>query len=596
MGVVFKDTQLQSEFEKNGYVIVYFLDKECAMSLLSGYEELTAQNRKRSDSPTRSHETEISIFNKNKEFTKAVHQVIVKTFAKGADELLNDYVPIMGNMVYKNPEETRDFSLHQDWRFSDETEHTTINIWCPLIDTNVQNGTLHIVKRSHLFQKETIRGANIGDASNKVSEFIKEHFGTSLSLKMGQAAILNTQLYHFSPPNLSKIARPVALLAMLPREAEMSFYYKRPRTGPEEMSIEKYKIDAEFMTSFNIDEAPEGVNLIEKINYSIDYFTEKSFSHLYQKYNQHLPVSLLYKEGKRIVFRDEKMQKRFEQDGYVKIDLLEETEVNYLRNKYEALSQKLKGKLQMISIYDTNKEFTSAVHKEVSRLFEEKLKDLLVDYKPIICYFVYKEPNQTEDLEIHQDASFSDESLHTTINIWCPLVDTNSQNGTLSIIKRSHLFAPSIRGFRIGYAVDLIKDFVKKYFSTSISMCAGQAIIMNTQLYHFSPPNRTEISRPTAVLAMLPKEAPLYMYYTHPQNSDKAGKIEHFEVEDNFLVEQFNVQEVPANQKSLGMVEYQVNYFSKQKLMELYKKHNQTLPVGVQFKYFFNKTLNRISK
>ena len=66
--------------------------------------------------------------------------------------------------------------------------------------------------------------------------------------------------------------------------------------------------------------------------------------------------------------------------------------------------------------------------------------------------------------------------------------------------------------------------------------------------------------------------------------------------EDKFLVEKFERGEVPKNQKSLGMVSYKVDYFSKQRFMELYKKHNHTLPVGVQFKYFLNKTLNRISK
>ncbi len=596
MGVVFKDTQLQSEFEKEGYIIVDFLDKESAMSLLSRYEELTAQNRKRSDSPTKSHETEISIFNKNKEFTKAVHQEIVKTFAKGTDELLNDYVPIMGNMVYKNPEETRDFSLHQDWRFSDETQHTSINIWCPLVDTNVQNGTLHIIKRSHLFQKNTIRGANIGDASNKISEFIKEHFGTSFSLKVGQAIILNTQLYHFSPPNLSKASRPVALLAMLPKESEMSFYYKNPNTNSGGNPIEKYEINSEFMTSFNVDEVPRGVKKVGTVDYDIDYFTEKSFIDLYQKYNEELPVSLHYNKGKRVVFRDKKIQRNFEQNGFVKIDLLEKSEVDYLSKKYQMLSQRLTGDVQMFSIYDKNKEYTKAVHDEISALFEKKLKRITADYKSIIGYFVYKEPNQTEDLEIHQDASFSDETIHPNINIWCPLVDSDNNNGTLNIIKRSHLFSPSIRGFGTKYAFDKIPRFIKKHFSTSIPAQAGQAVIMNSQLYHYSPPNRTKTSRLAAVLAKIPLEAPIYMYYTHYQNPNKEGQIEQFEIEDKFLVEKFERGEVPKNQKSLGMVSYKVDYFSKQRFMELYKKHNHTLPVGVQFKYFLNKTLNRISK
>ena len=593
MSVVFTDPQLQSAFEEEGYVIVDFLNVEQANNLANSYAVLATETNKNSNSPTGSHETEISIFNRDKIFTKAVHQEIVDAFKSKTDEYLNDYVPIMGNMVYKNPLETKDFSLHQDWSFTNENQHTAVNIWSPLVDTDKNNGTLHIIKRSHLFQNNTIRGANIGDASNKISDFIKEHFGTGIVLKLGQAIIMNTQLYHFSPPNRSGLARPAALLAMLPKSAEMFFYYKNPKEGSNNSAIEKFKIDAEFMTRFHVDRAPEGVNKIETFDYKIDYFTKESFTELYKNYNKQLPQSLNYKEGKRIVFRDAKIQQHFEREGYVVIDLLDQSEVDALRTNYETLSQQLKGNLQMISIYDRNKEFTTAVNKEISSLFGKKLKTILVDYKSIIGYFVYKQPQQTDDLEIHQDASFSDESIHTTINIWCPLVDTNNENGALHIIEKSHLFAPSIRGFKIGYAVDKIREFVKKYFASSIPIKAGQAIIMNTQMYHFSPPNRTEVSRPAAVLAMLPKEAPIYMYYTHPEKTNKSGQIEHFEIEDKFLVQEFNVHEVPKGQKSLGMVDYQLDYFTMESFMQLYKKYNHVLPLKARVKSVISKILNR---
>jgi ectoine hydroxylase-related dioxygenase (phytanoyl-CoA dioxygenase family) len=594
MSITFKDTQLQKEFEREGFVIVDFLDEGLTNSLLRCYEDLAIKTKKRSNSPTNSHETEISIFNEDKEFTKAVHQEIVDTFKNRTDEILADYMPIMGNMVYKNPNEKKEFSLHQDWRFSDEKQYTSINIWCPLVDTNLENGTLHLVKKSHLFQNETIRGANIGDSSNKISDFIMDHFGSCVNLKAGQAVILNTQMYHFSPPNISNKPRPVALLAMLPKKANMYFYYKNPSEETNLNAIEKYEINADFMTNFCLDEAPKEANKIDTVEYTIEYFTEKSFIDLYEKHNNKLPLSLYYsEEGKRMVFRDTKLQKQFEKEGYVKINLLDEIEIKVLREKYEALSHSLKGELQLISIYDKNKEFTTSVHKEVSSLFEKKLENKLANYKSIIGYFVYKRPKETEDSEMHQDASFSDEKIFTTINIWCPLVDSDTENGTLHIIKRSHLFTPSIRGFRIGYAADRIRPFIKKYFSTKIPMQAGQAIIMNTQLYHFSPPNKTKNSRSAAVLAMLPKEAPLYMYYSYPLIDNEEEKIECFEIEDDFLVKQFNIDEIPRNQKSLGMVDYKIPYFTKESFINLYKEYNKVVPLKSRINYFLSNTFNR---
>jgi ectoine hydroxylase-related dioxygenase (phytanoyl-CoA dioxygenase family) len=587
MDMVFKDIQIQNEFEKEGYVVVDFLSNKDAKSLLVKYEELAAQNTNCSSSSIQSHETEISILSKNKKFAKAVQQEIVETFKEGTDQLLNDYAPVFGNMIYKNPGETKDLGLHQDWCFSDP-RNTIVNVWCPLVDTNEHNGTLQIINRSHLFQKGTIRGANIEDAANKISDFIKEHFATSLSLKAGQAVIFNTQLFHFSPPNLSKLARPAAVLTMLPKKEEMNFYFKNPATENGKNEIEKYIIDSDFMTSFQMD-------------HSVDYFTEKSFIDLYQKYNQELPESLRYRNGKRIVFKNEKQHEQFEKEGYVTIDLLSTDQVESLLSRYKELNAQNKKRSDSpinsheteISIFNKDKSFTKAVHQEIVETFKEKTDELLNDYAPIMGNMVYKNPMETKDFSLHQDWRFSDETKHTSINIWCPLLDTNLENGTLHIINRSHLFqAETIRGANIGDASNKISGYIKEHFGTTLPLKVGQAIILNTQLYHFSPPNRSSLGRPVALLAMLPKEAEMFFYYQNPESGKSQSAIEKYEIDEDFMTS-FHVDGAPQGVKKVDTFDYNIDYFTENSFTELYKKYNHILPLKPRISYFFSNILKR---
>ena len=50
----------------------------------------------------------------------------------------------------KWPDEDSAFHSHQDWTMVDGTTGTgTVNVWCPLVDATLDNGTLRVAPGSH---------------------------------------------------------------------------------------------------------------------------------------------------------------------------------------------------------------------------------------------------------------------------------------------------------------------------------------------------------------------------------------------------------------------------------------------------------------
>jgi ectoine hydroxylase-related dioxygenase (phytanoyl-CoA dioxygenase family) len=77
-----------------------------------------------------------------------VFDIIVKQFEQEYNNVLADYKPIIANFIRKKTD-GGEVPLHQNWAFVEETKYTSVSIWCPLVDSTVENGTLQVVPGSH---------------------------------------------------------------------------------------------------------------------------------------------------------------------------------------------------------------------------------------------------------------------------------------------------------------------------------------------------------------------------------------------------------------------------------------------------------------
>ena len=132
MSSVFRDPLLQQQFDKQGYVLV--------SSLINGgdIEELKGLFTKfREECNSNFHTTH---FSTNVEYKKQVHDVIASVVGLKASPLLNDFIPLFGNFMIKNPDPENFMPLHADWTYVDESKFSSVAIWVPLVNVDAENG------------------------------------------------------------------------------------------------------------------------------------------------------------------------------------------------------------------------------------------------------------------------------------------------------------------------------------------------------------------------------------------------------------------------------------------------------------------------
>lgn len=157
------------------------------------------------------------------------------------------------------------------------------------------------------------------------------------------------------------------------------------------------------------------------------------------------------------------------------------------------------------------------VWNEISSHFE--------GYELIMANFMIKKNKPESTLGLHQDWTFTDESKNNSINIWIPLSDINEDNGPLSFILGSHRIDNPIRGKNIMQVFeDGIPKILKKY-TKSFLVKKGNALIFDTRMIHFSPPNLSNQVRWAISMVIVPKGTPLIHYYKEIKDSKEIKKI-----------------------------------------------------------------------
>lgn len=149
---------------------------------------------------------------------------------------------------------------HRDWNIVDESLFSSYNLWIPLKAVDETNGTICILKKSHLL-KATFRGPNLSDGIHGFSDFLWDSL-TPIVLKAGDALLYDHKLIHASGPNKSPIPREVIVAGLIPRDAEMLICYR------DEQGVSAYKTDSDFFLMNDPESGPASLlrvaSLIER--------------------------------------------------------------------------------------------------------------------------------------------------------------------------------------------------------------------------------------------------------------------------------------------------------------------------------------------
>lgn len=267
MRKVFKDKVLEDQFQKDGYVVIPFLDESEVEFLKSKYFETLTEsggNITEDDANLKDRITyDFTFINKNIEYKKLVFDIITQKFKPHYEQYLDNYRPIIANFIRKQSHDG-EVPLHQNWAFVDETKCTSISIWCPLVDSNSQNGTLEIAPGTHK-RYGAVRGPKIPwELENIKEQIIAKHL-VPMNVKAGQAVVLDDSVVHYSNINQTEGLRLAIQLIMVPAEEKSIHYHMDPQENPNK--VEVLEVDVDFYMEFNPWKKPDNVKVVKSFNY-----------------------------------------------------------------------------------------------------------------------------------------------------------------------------------------------------------------------------------------------------------------------------------------------------------------------------------------
>ena len=236
----------------------------------------------------------------------------------------------------------------------------------------------------------------------------------------------------------------------------------------------------------------------------------------------------------RNIFKNDRLQKQFEQKGFVKLPMLGPEEVEFLRDYY--LNQEFDNKIEQgfhISLDNQNEELVKEVGERIKGVLAPKTEELLDDCQIFTASYVIKEPGLQNIVPPHQDWTFVDEDQFCSATVWTALVDVTEQNGALGVIPGSHTIFHHKRSSPSPQSKSPLADHIFTLFPfvEVVEMKAGESLIFDNRLIHASPPNLSGQVRIAVGVGVTQSEAKLKHYYQNPS----SGKLEEYDVDQGFF-------------------------------------------------------------
>lgn len=265
---LFKDSELQAQFEQNGFVKIPALGKQEIDQLLELHQQLNLKDEK-------GFGFHVGMDNADKNLVANMVERIKEVAMPKVENALTGAQVFTASFVIKEPNPQGVVPPHQDWSFvEDEKKHCSVTCWIPLQDVNMENGCLGVIKGSNRF----LSSARPSPAP-QVETPLKKHMYTIFpylqlqEMKAGEALIFDNRTFHASPPNVTDSARIAVGLGFTQADAEIRHYYLKPGTDD---TLLKYKIGPEFFLKYDnlglskmydAGKNIEGYELVEELRY-----------------------------------------------------------------------------------------------------------------------------------------------------------------------------------------------------------------------------------------------------------------------------------------------------------------------------------------
>ena len=281
MQTAFKSSELQQQYERNGFVKVPFLDTLALQRLQQLYEERPLHLE-----GLNFHST---MFAPDPTYRKLIDEEIKKATLPHIGRYLNDYAPLFANYIVKYPGKGSEVGIHQDWSMTDESRHLALNIWCPLINVNHQadNGVLYLFAGTHkVYAQIRYTPFPNWDQYENIRDLVLEH-STPVTFKAGEAIIYNGATIHYSTPNNSDKKRLAIGMSLLPGGAPAYHYFLKEQNGTSRMMT--YGVNSQFFHDFVPGNQPKNVKCLEETDYQTAPFQRQALLQMLEQRNAPAP-------------------------------------------------------------------------------------------------------------------------------------------------------------------------------------------------------------------------------------------------------------------------------------------------------------------
>jgi ectoine hydroxylase-related dioxygenase (phytanoyl-CoA dioxygenase family) len=218
----------------------------------------------------------------------------------------------------------------------------------------------------------------------------------------------------------------------------------------------------------------------------------------------------------------------FSKNGFVKTDITEKKVLANLKKLADEHLQVKSGYFNY-SLMELSPEKNVLLHTKIVEILQPLLIDLFHNYKVLSASFLVKPANFNEEMLLHQDWTFTDESAYMPVTIWIPLQKVNSNNGALFFIPGSHLLFKNFRSF--DYETLRAKSENFKSEMTNIDVNENEVVLFHPAIFHGSFANKSNKHRLVVSATILPQEAP---YWYIKKKNDCEASIQ-FLNEDSFF-------------------------------------------------------------
>jgi len=529
MRQIFTADTHEHSFREQGYVVVDLLEQPTISRMWSFYADAFQAKR-----PVVQYAQQlpyyISVFDKDTSHKRQVDELISGCVSEKLPALMIDYEVFYSNFMIKFSGDGQ-IEAHQDFNFVDESHYAAFNLWCPLVDTTPQSGGLFVIPGSHNVFR-TQRGPNLPKALTEYNDMLRK-YGRWIPLNKGQAIIFDHRLIHYSPPNRSEEVRVAIQSVLKPREAQSIHYVFNPPTG----KVKAYRISKQFVLESNLWDANLGDLVLDHEQDLIPFLAPEEMVRKLAELR--LLFARTHKSTPK-VFRMEKAQQEFDQNGFVKFPVLRSGEVQQLLELFRQSTGERVANTEYgiyIGLEEKDLEQKKALIGKISSIVLPRVNEHFQDCKPHLGSFLAKVPGEDSYTYPHQDWSFVD-APHVSITVWIALVDTDESNGALGFIKGSQIFfdklvgspSPEFQTCTQGHEALLYE------YLTFVPLKAGEAVAFDNRTIHGATANRTTSLRTAVAIGMTPREAQLYHYYVIPGSLQSGRRrLAKLKVKDGFF-------------------------------------------------------------